>query len=257
MAHGEAGLVAAQVEHGVCDFLRAAHAASRVVDGLVHGAVDHAQAHVGLDQARADRVDADAFLGEFNGRRLGQADHRVLGGGVDAHVLHAADTGHRGGVDDSAAALGRHQRQLVLQALPHALDVDVHDRVELAFVEGRKAVLLAFDAGVVHGVVEATIGGDGLLDHGLGVGFAGHVATDEGRFATGVADQLHGAFAAFGVEVGDDHLQAFGGERQCHCTTDTASGASDQGDLAGEFHCHCCSVLRKGSGACSGSSRPR
>ncbi len=67
--------------------------------------------HVGVDVARADAVDRDAFARGLLGERLGEADHAGLGGGVVglAHLaLLAVDRRDR---DDAAEP-----------ALAHAVD---------------------------------------------------------------------------------------------------------------------------------------
>ncbi|MNT45032.1 hypothetical protein D3C72_1815870 [compost metagenome] len=62
--------------------------------------------HIGVDHTWAYRVDTDFFLRELDRRRLGQADHRVLGARVDAHQRRGAQTGHRCGINDRSASLG-------------------------------------------------------------------------------------------------------------------------------------------------------
>src|SRR4051812_10671299 len=95
VADRERGLLGAQPDHGGGDLLRAPHAA----DGLLGddrgaafvGVAGEAAHHLGVDDAGADRVDADALGGVVERGGLRQADQAVLGRGVGGLALEALD----------------------------------------------------------------------------------------------------------------------------------------------------------------------
>ena len=64
-----------------------------------------------LGEARADRVEADALLGQQRAERAGEPDDRVLVGGVERVVGDAGQAGQRGRRDDRAAAARAQRRQ--------------------------------------------------------------------------------------------------------------------------------------------------
>ncbi|MCY1180235.1 hypothetical protein D9M73_206660 [compost metagenome] len=126
----------------------------------------------------------------------------------------------------------------MLHAQPHALHVDVHQRVELGLAAIRQAAAFDLDAGVVEGVVEPAIGGQGTGHQRGDLGIAGHVAADEGRLAAGGTDRLDAGLAAPGVHVGHHDLDALAGESLGGGATDAGAGTGDQGDLAGKQLTH-------------------
>ena len=111
VADRERGFVGAQPQHGGGDLVDGAHAADwflvderrasgrrrrrRVVD------------HVGVDDAGADGVDADAGRGVVERGALGEADDAELRGAVGGTAGEALDAGAGGGVDDGATAAVR------------------------------------------------------------------------------------------------------------------------------------------------------
>ena len=66
---------------------------------------------------------------------------------------------------------------------------------------------------------------------GLAVGFLADVALHEHA-----AEFLRDGFAAFGLQVGDDHLAAVGREHACRAFTEARSAAGDDEDLACDVH---------------------
>ena len=62
----------------------------------------------------------------------------MLGPGIGGQPGGTVQPGHRGGVNDDAAALGLHLAQRMLQAQPDTLDIDRHDAVrhrDIAFID--------------------------------------------------------------------------------------------------------------------------
>ncbi|MNQ75606.1 hypothetical protein D3C85_904080 [compost metagenome] len=163
----------------------------------------------------------------------------MLGSRVDTHFRRSPKTGHRSGIDDGPAPLGKHQRQLVLHAQPDALDVDAHDCIEL--IEGalRQPALFDLDPGIVEGIIEAAISVHCLGHQVLHVTFQGHVAAHEHRLTTGRTDQLDGAFTARHIEVRDDYFQSLGGKCLGGRTANTGRRTCHQRYLAGKSHAHC------------------
>ncbi|MNQ80540.1 hypothetical protein D3C85_955250 [compost metagenome] len=194
--------------------------------------------HIRVDHRRTHGVDPDFLLGIFDGRRLGQADHRMFRGCVDAHFRRRPKAGHRCRIDDRTAPLRQQQRQLVFHAQPDTFDVDAHDRVELVERTFGQLALLDFDAGIVEGIVEATVSIDHLLHQIFYIAFQGNVAAHEGRFATGGTNQRHRALAACHVHIGHYYLQALGGKCLGGRAANTGRPACHHDHLAGKRHAH-------------------
>src|SRR5947209_9738058 len=111
---------------------------------------DHRLHHWRLDRAWANRVDADATSGVFEGGRLGQAEHAVLGRGIGRQSWVADDAADRRAIDDRAAALLKHLAQLVLYAAPHAAQVDRHHAIPLVAADVSRVDTALHDACVVE-----------------------------------------------------------------------------------------------------------
>ena len=106
LAVDEAGVVAAQEADRAGHLLGRAVAAQRdrvLVVGADRHAV-HELGHLGLDRARADRVDADADVAELDRQLLGQVQQRRLAGAVGHAQRAGAQARDRRDVDDRAAA---------------------------------------------------------------------------------------------------------------------------------------------------------
>ena len=89
--------VGAEPQNCGCDFVGLAHSADLLLgdDGgtAFVGVAGEAAHHLGLDDAGADRVDADVRGGVVEGGRLGEADEAVFGSGVCGLALEALDAG--------------------------------------------------------------------------------------------------------------------------------------------------------------------
>ncbi|MNT83827.1 hypothetical protein D3C72_2237560 [compost metagenome] len=99
-------------------------------------------------------------------------------------------------------------------------------------------MLLNLDPGVVEGVVQPAVGGHQALMQLAHLGVAGHVASNEQRFAACRVDLRHGGLAADRVEVDHYHFHALVGERQGGCPADAGTRAGHQGYLARKGHAH-------------------
>ena len=91
-----------------------------------------------------------------------------------------------------------------------------------------------FDTGVVERDIEATELLDRLLDDGLDVAGGGHVAFHGEHPPTVLGDESSGLVVAGGVDVGQDHVRAFGCEGDRRGAADAAAGTGHEGDLSGE-----------------------
>src|SRR5437660_4996363 len=163
----------------------------------------------------ADGVDADVPRGVVEGRRPGEADYAVLGGGIRGVALDADDPGTRGGVHDRPAALLEDQGDLILHAQEDAAEIDVEDPVPLLLVQFRgRCQFLLFDAGVVEGEVQPPEHLNGLFQgrpHVLG---PRHVAPDGERPAALLLDHANRLLVARLGHIGDHHAGPLAGERQ-------------------------------------------
>ena len=162
----------------------------------------------------------------------------MLGRRIDAHFRRRPQARHRGRVDDGAATLGEHQRQLVFHAQPDPFDVDSHDGVELGFTAFSQAALFDFNPGVVERIVDAPIGRHRLLDHRLDLCVAGDVAAHELRLATGLANRFSACCSTGLVHIGHHHLQPLFGKRQRRRTANARCTTRNQCNLTGKTHAH-------------------
>src|SRR5690606_30033570 len=137
------------------------------------------------DHRRTYRIDADVLLGVFDGCRLTEANHRMLGSAVDTHLRCRIDPGHRRSIDDDPAALAKHQVQFLAHAQPDTFDIDAHDGVEGFFVAFAQTPLFDLDTGIVEGIVNATVARLAGLDERLDLLSASHVACLEKSLAAG------------------------------------------------------------------------
>src|SRR5690606_19840473 len=134
-------LVGGQVRRGGRDLLWPDEPAQghRIDEGLPargRAGVGHETGqHRRIRRPGGDAVDANAGAGQLQRHRLGQADDRRLAGAVSVEARPGPEGGHRGDVDDAAAAIP-HQGHGKLDAQEHAFDVDRHQPVPLGAGEG-------------------------------------------------------------------------------------------------------------------------
>ena len=195
-------------------------------------ALERARQHRRVDHARTHTVDADAVAAIFRSGGLGQADHRVLAGGIDRLRRRAHQARHRCRIDDRPAALLEHLADLVLHAQPRALDVDVDDAVEQRFLGVGQRQVLFLDAGVVKGAVEAAEIRHRLVDQRFNFGRARDVGLHEQRLATGFDDHRRRRMAAVDRGIGHHHAGAGAAEGKRGRAANPARRPRHQHDLA-------------------------
>src|SRR3954454_2529774 len=197
---GERGLLRAQPEHGGGDLLWPAHAADGLLgdDGgaAFFSAAGEAAHHLGVDDAGADRVDADAQGGVVERGRLRQADESVLRRGVRGLAGEALDAGARRRVDDRAAATGEHELDLVLHGHERTAQVDRDEAVPLVVGDLVRRLDRLLDAGVVDRNVQAAEALDRRVQRRSNVVRARDIARRGKRLAARLLDQPGGLLVA-------------------------------------------------------------
>ena len=95
--------------------------------GARHDVGDRPLGHLGAHEGGADGVDAHPGAGELGGHGAGEADHRVLGGGVGGRVGDAGAPGGRGDGDDRTRPALAHagDDRAHAQKRPGGVDVEV------------------------------------------------------------------------------------------------------------------------------------
>ncbi len=73
---------------------------------------------------------------EFEAQAFAKTQYRIFGGAVIGIAIHRRDTGHRRDQHDLAAATRAHQRQHRLAQVPAAVQVHLHDTVEVFELHG-------------------------------------------------------------------------------------------------------------------------
>lgn len=137
-------------------------------------------------------------------------------------------------VDDRAATVGEHERDLVFHAQEHPADVHGHDAVELVVGDVGQGRGRLLDTGVVERGVEATVGVDRGGQCGLDVLGAGDVAAHRQGVAAEVGDGSGGVTNTVLADVGDDDVGSGAGEGQGGGAADAAGRAGDERGLSGE-----------------------
>ncbi|MNT09632.1 hypothetical protein D3C72_1444220 [compost metagenome] len=165
--------------------------------------------------------------------------HEALGARIQVGARPAAGArGHRGHVDDGAAALLAHLRHGFAAEGQHRARVDVHHLVEQRIVELGDGHALDQAAGVVHQHVDAAELRRGFLHAGADRGGVAHVGLQREGRAAGGADGVDHAGRRIGrAVVVHGHAHAARGERDGHRGADARAGAGDEGGLVLEvFH---------------------
>ena len=209
-----------------------------VAAGLPRPRHERLRAHVGLDHAGMDRVDANspALAGEGERGRLGKQRHAALAHRVERVELRTHEARHRGKVHDRRAvparlaALGE-RGGARLGAEPHARHVDGNEAGPL--FHGRVHQILAEEhACVVHQNVELAELFGGCGDGGRPGFFRGHVEGERERLAARLGDFSCRLAHALVKHVADDDR----GTRRRHLArrlgADAARGTRDQCDLS-------------------------
>src|SRR5471030_1675289 len=210
-----ARLVAAEEQHQVGDVLRRGgalgrHGGDEAGLGLLVAADDAVQ-HRRVDRTWRSVVDAHAGSCHFQRGRLGQAVDGMLAGYVQRGARQADLAGDRRDVDDAAAALRNHYRQLIFQAEEDAQHVGVEDGVVVLDGLAGDRAADAFVAGVVDGDVEAAVAGHGRFDELPHVVFLADVGQHEVGFGAELAQFGLQFGAGLGAAARDDQLGALPG----------------------------------------------
>jgi hypothetical protein len=185
--------------------------------------VDHEGHHV----AELDRRAVDVQLAAH---RLGEADHRVLGGRVGRAAGRAVLAGLRGDVHDVTAVAGHHPREDDLHAEHDAVDVDVDQ-------PGRGRVVLLDEAPQRHDprVVDEHVDRAQALLDGVDERLEGVAPGHVEREALRVGADLGGGLAGeVDVEIADRDRHALAHEGLRGRLADAARGTGDRRYLPDE-----------------------
>jgi len=163
-------------------------------------------------------------------RRLGKADHRVLGGGILPQVLDADQTGIGSGIDDSTTALGEHLANLIFHAQENAEDVDPIVQHEILLGGIGQFGRFAFDACVIERTVQAAEIHHRRLDQRFGISSLRYIAFQKNGLATRFGDQVRGFFTADHIDIGDHHTRTLAGK--------DLTGRPSDATAAPGYHCY-------------------
>ena len=135
-------------------------------------------------------------------------------------------------------SLPDHDWYFVLHAEPDTLEVNRYNAIPIGFRSLTDGCHLAFDAGIVVSNVQATIMGNGLLNHGLDIGGLGNITAKERRVPARLLDEVHGVLAFFHIDVSGNHIRAATSKQLRGRSADPRCCARHQGYLAAKFVCH-------------------
>ena len=200
--------------------------------------------HAGTRHGR-DRIDLDIVFRAFQLERLGEACEAKLGGAVVRLAEITEQPGRRSGHEDAAIGLFAHGFPRGLGDIGRAIEVDVHDELEIVHCHLRKG-LVAQHAGIVDDDMDAAPLLFGIGDHLFHLIELGDAATVRHGFATGLFDLLDdlqrhirmaGAITRT-AEVVDHDPCAAAGEFERIFATQAATCTGDDGYLVLEIDAH-------------------
>ena len=128
--------------------------AANVPRRLVHRSHIERRAEIGVDPARADRVDQHVVLAEFGRERLGEIEQRGIGHAAAEHVRVRLLAGAADRVDDAAPLLRLHHRIDQPDRAHEAEQLGLELVLQLVVVEHREAAGI-HRAGIVDENVDA------------------------------------------------------------------------------------------------------
>ena len=100
---------------------------------------------------------------EIGGYRLGQADHRRLGGAIGVAIGHAADRRHRRrDIDDRAGFFLQHRRQERLDGAVHGFDVEIERKIPILVAAIEHRTVGDITGAVDQNIERAEFAGDRL-----------------------------------------------------------------------------------------------
>ena len=217
----EPRLVGAQEEDDICDILRLFEPPKRRLRHVVfhdplrwHIAqaglpLDLARLHAGLDEAGADRVDANALRGQLSGERLRPAEDGELRCRIMGEQRRADLGGERSGVDDAARALRDEMPGRNLVGEEYAARID--GEIEVPFLVGQfKRVLHGGDAGVGDENLAPAKLRERFAERALDRGAIAHIDLDGDRIR---ADLLRGSQGPLAIDIGDRDFHSASRER--------------------------------------------
>ena len=240
VASGERRRRRHQPERGIGDLARLTESADRTeapcrVGRVATATLHRAAQHRGVDRAGADGVHTDPVVRVVEGRAAGEAEDRMLAGGVGGLVVLRTERVGGRDVDDRArSAAVEHRRDLVLHRQEHTADVDAHHAIEVVVAALGQWHRLELDRCGVDRCVEATGAVQRGGDHRRHVVADAHVAGDEvNRTRVGRCGCQQCVGAGIG-EVGCDHGRTGAGEPCTDRTSHAAGRSSDDRSGAGE-----------------------
>ena len=197
--------------------------------------LDYYEGWFDSDAARMDHGDADLAAFQFVPKRIGEAAHRELAGGIGGLARRGHDAVDARQVDDARLVGLAQQRQEGARQAHHGMEVDLHEPVEIVLGHLLEAAAQGH-AGVVDQQVDAAV------DHADGGGQGAH------RGAVGDVDLVqagaHAQCARFpgggigrgGVDVAQGQVAGAARQRQRDGAADAAAGAGDHGHAVPELH---------------------
>ena len=199
------------------------------------------------NDARTDRVDADALALQVHSPIAGKRAERRFGGTVDAEGRVSLN-GNQRGVQDNRAARG-HERQCALNREERALDVDIELLVEMFLLNLSQRSELT-DAGIGEEDVEfALLLADGLINL-VDIPQARDISLDTGCRLADLANRLVEFFLAASRDIyrGAALCEEFGCRQ-----SDSAAPSCHQGDFSVKLRVHIAAFLLRsitGSSLC-------
>src|SRR5215471_4009540 len=118
--------------------------------------------------------------------------------------------------------------KLRLHAVPHAAQVDVDEAVKFVIARVRQRRGIVANTGIVKRGIQATVRGDGLLDHRRHLGFVGDITTQADCVVSRCAYLLDTSAEHVFATVSKDHGCACFRETPSGGQTYPATGSSDE-----------------------------
>src|SRR5580765_209451 len=189
-----------------------------------------------LDVGRSDAVDAQPLRSVFGGGVLGEPDDAVLRRGIGPITDRGDGSVDGSHVDDRALSRSRleHRGDLVAHSVEDTAEVDVDHALPVRQVGFARRRRCAADSGVVHRIVERSIGLHHMTHDRLAVLRLGGILDEGAGGPAGLRDLGCDPLRGFAPDVGEDDLGSLGRERLADRLAESGAAAGDDCDLSAE-----------------------
>ena len=134
-------------------------------------------------------------------------------------------------IHDGSPAAFQQLRNFVLHAKPNTRQVGRHYAVPIFLARFENTPCRSYEAGIVEGIVQATVLTDCAFDHVLHFGRVAHIDANAAGFTTVVSDRRDSLFSSCAIDISYHHARAMSRESDGSCAPDAGGTASYHDDF--------------------------